>query len=178
MSSTEKVSNSQNRALKLATFAICCFIVAGATAYYIYSLKCPCGGIPGGILFGERVQEPVSNWSMVNEVEICQLQIAAGIRPHSINLNCWATPEGDLFVGCMSCEGKYWGYQVGPNERGYIRVAGRVYPITLNRVENTDEMDSVWRSRFFKLGLRSPEPVPETPRPEGWWPFSVVSRPS
>ena len=176
MSSTQDIGNSQNRILRLIVITAFCFIAAGAAAYYVYSTKCPCEGIPGGILFGERIEEPVEDWSMVNDVEICQLQIAAGFRPHSINLNCWATPDGDLFVGCMSCESKYWGYQVGPNEQGYIRVAGRLYPVTLNRIENTDEMDKIWRSRFFKLGLRSPEPVPETPRADGWWAFSVVSR--
>jgi len=154
------------------------FIFAAAVAFYTYSMICPCEGTPGGILFGERINEPVSNWSHVNEVENCQLQIAAGIRPHSLTLNCWATPEGILFVGCMSCDSKYWGYQVGPNEKGYIRVAGRVYPVTVNRIEDPAEMDNVWRSRFYKLGLLSSEPVTEAPRAEGWWAFSVVSRPS
>ena len=163
------------RIILLASFAL---VFTGAAAFYIYSLTCPCEGMPGGILLGERVDEPIDDWSMVNDVELCQLQITAGIRPHSINLNCWAAPDGRLYVGCMSCEGKYWGYQVGPNERGYIRVADRVYPVTLNRIEEPSEMDRIWQSRFHKLGLRSSEPVPETPRAEGWWTYSVVWRSS
>jgi hypothetical protein len=130
------------------------------------------------VLLGERIDTPMSDWSIVNEVENCQLQIAAGIRPHSINLNCWATPEGELYVGCMGCANKYWGYQVGVDEKAYIKVAERVYPVTMNRIEDSDAMDRIWRSRFFKLNQRSPEPVAEAPRTEGWWAFSLVSRAS
>jgi hypothetical protein len=162
-----------SRKLFIVLFA---FVALAAVAFYTYSSTCPCDGTPGGILLGERVDEPISDWSMVNEVDICQLQIAAGIRPHSLNLNCWAAEDGSLYVGCMGCEGKYWGYRVSPGEKGFIRVDGRVYPVTIDRIENPDEMDRIWRTRFYKLGQRSPEPVAETPRDEGWWTFSLVSR--
>lgn len=176
METTKKTSN--NKFYLYIGSALFGLIIAAAVGFYAFSMICPCERTPGGILFGERIDEPVSDWSHVNAVENCQLQIAAGIRPHSLTLNCWATPEGVLFVGCMSCDSKYWGYQVGVNEEGYIRVAGRVYPVTINRVEDPGEMDSIWRSRFYKLGLLSAEPVVEVPRVDGWWAFSVVSRSS
>lgn len=176
MTQIQETPSPKGKIQRMLPLAGALLIAVLALSYYVYSLTCPCEGIPGGILFGERVDTPVEDWSMVNEVEICQLQIAAGWRPHSINLNCWATPEGELYVGCMACEGKYWGYEVGPNERAYIRVAERVYPVTLNRIEDPAVMDQIWRSRFFKLSQRSPEPVPETPRAEGWWTYSVQSR--
>lgn len=178
MEKVEDIATRRSRASRFMVIGLFALMPAAVVAYYLYSMTCPCEGTPGGILFGERIDEPVDDWSMVNDVEICQLQITAGIRPHSLNLNCWATPEGELYVGCMSCEDKYWGYQVGPAEKGFIRVDGRVYPVTLNRVEDTPEMDRVWRSRFYKLNRRSTETVPETPRAEGWWPFSLVSRPA
>lgn len=178
MVDTDTIIRKNRTLTRMVFIALIALMVAAALAYYIYSLSCPCDRTPGGVLFGERINEQITDWSIVNDVELCQLQIAAGIRPHSLNLNCWATPEGELYVGCMSCENKYWGYQVAPNENGFIRIAGRVYPVTLNRIEALDEMDQIWRSRFFKLRHRSSEPVPETPRAEGWWAFSVVSRPT
>ncbi len=176
MSSSGSPTTYRSSSLRLFALVFACLIAGAGIVYYVYSLTCPCEGTPGGILFGERVDEPVTDWSMVNAVDICQLQIVAGIRPHSINLNCWATPEGNLYVGCMSCEGKYWGYQVDPNERGHIRIAGRVYAVTLNRIEDATAMDQIWRSRFYKLNQQSTEPVTETPRVDGWWTFSVTSR--
>ena len=174
-----EVSGGRNKRLsRRIGIGVFAFLATAAIAYYIYSMTCPCERTPGGILFGERIDQPVDDWRMVNEVENCELQIAAGIRPHSLTLNCWSTPEGVLYVGCMSCETKYWGYQVGPDERGYFRVAGRVYPVTINRIEDEGEVDRIWRSRFFKLNQRSVDPVPETPRVDGWWAFSVVSRSS
>ena len=66
--------------------SLCVFAVAG---FILYSSICPCDRTPGGFLFGERVEAPVSDWSFANEVPLCQIQIWAGIRPHSINLNWW-----------------------------------------------------------------------------------------
>ncbi|MFM1896597.1 MAG: hypothetical protein RLZZ385_1671 [Pseudomonadota bacterium] len=175
MPTQETTTRNNSRLTRYLLIAVFAFVAAGGVGFYVYSLTCPCEGMPGGILFGERVNEPVTDWAMVNDVEICQLQVAAGLRPHSLNLNCWANEDGELYVGCMGCDDKYWGYQVGPNERGYIRIAGQVYPIILNRIEDPAAMDEIWRSRFVKLRQRSPEPVPETPRAEGWWAFSVVS---
>ena len=74
--------------------------------FMIFSSVCPCALIPGGMLFGESVETPISNWNSTtaNQENLCQLQIWAGIRPHSINLNCMATPEGELFLSCSVCD--------------------------------------------------------------------------
>ena len=86
----------------------------GAAGFVVFSNICPCATMPGGYLFGETVQEPVANWNdtTANQENLCQLQIWAGIRPHSINLNCMATPEGELFLSCSVCDRKYWAARV------------------------------------------------------------------
>ena len=88
--------------------------------FMIFSSVCPCALIPGGMLFGESVETPISNWNSTtaNQENLCQLQIWAGIRPHSINLNCMATPEGELFLSCSVCDRKYWAARVEARAEG------------------------------------------------------------
>mgnify|MGYP001390856032 CR=1 FL=1 len=62
--------------------------VAAAAGWFFY---CPCERTPGGWLLGERVSEPVTDWSFANDVPLCQIQVRAGLLPHSINLNCMAS---------------------------------------------------------------------------------------
>jgi hypothetical protein len=149
--------------------------------FLIYSSVCPCDRTPGGFLFGDRVQEPVTDWTFVNDVELCQLQIYAGIRPHAINLNCMSTPEGDMYLSCSVCTRKYWASQVGTDERGVMRLQGRTYPVRLNRVQNPAEMERAWQARVEKLqvyggGPYNPKPEPDAQRPDSWWTFRVESR--
>ena len=74
-------------------------LVALAGGSY-WALTCPCEGTPGFILRGELYEEPVTDWGFANDVQLCQIQISIRLRPHSVNLNCMATPEGDLFLSC------------------------------------------------------------------------------
>ncbi len=152
-------------------------IVAG---FLIYSSICPCERTPGGFLFGDQAGEPVSDWSFANDVPLCQLQIWAGIRPHSINLNCMSTPEGELYLSCSVCETKYWAAKVGEDESGVMRLNGTVYPVVVNRETNPAAMDRAWAARVSKLqthGGAAANPVPpeDAQRPESWWTFRIVS---
>ncbi|MEZ5490651.1 MAG: hypothetical protein R3F50_10075 [Gammaproteobacteria bacterium] len=151
-------------------------VVAAVLGFMIYSSICPCERTPGGFLFGERPEQPVSDWSFANQVELCQIQIWAGIRPHSINLNCMATPDGNLYLSCSVCDTKYWAARVGENEQGRLRLNGVVYPIVLNRVTDPAEMDRAWQARDAKLNsLPNPvgAPTPGAPRAERWWTYRI-----
>lgn len=152
-------------------------LVAG---FLIYSSVCPCERTPGGFLFGEKADEVVSDWSFTNDVPLCQLQIWAGIRPHSINLNCMATPEGELYLSCSVCTSKYWASKVEENEPGVLRLNGVVYPVIINREMNPAAMDRAWAARVAKLqthggGPYNPKPAPDAERPDHWWTFRLVS---
>ncbi len=154
-------------------------LAAAVAAFLVYSYVCPCERAPGGFLFGERVDAPVEDWSFANDAPLCQLQIYAGIRPHSINLNCMAAPDGRLYLSCSECEGKVWSTRVDPDGPGLMRIGGRTYPVHLSRVVDEAVADRSWTARAAKLrSLRGgPDGPAETPpRPDHWWTFHVRSR--
>ena len=141
-----------------------------AIGFTIYSNICPCDGTPGGFLLGEKERRPVDDWAFVNEVPLCQIQIWAGIRPHSINLNCMSTPDGELYVSCGNCDTKYWQTQVGANEKGLIRINGNLYPVIFNRVTDPTEMDRVYQASTNKRLARGEGSPPDR---ETWGTFNL-----
>lgn len=164
----------------IATSAAVAVIILLALGFTLYSSICPCERTPGGFLFGERAAEPVSDWAFANSEPLCQLQIYAGIRPHSINLNCMSTPQGELFLSCSVCTQKYWAGKVEANEPARLRLNGIVYPVILNRETDPIRMDNAWSSRVAKLQTFGGEPInptpePTAPRPDHWWTFHVQS---
>lgn len=157
-------------------------IVAGGA---VWSMNCPCETMPGLVLLGETQDEPVSDWSFANDVPLCQVQISILLRPHAVNVNCMATPAGDLFISCSTGDQKYWCPRVGADQRGRLRLDGAVYPVVLNREMDPTALDAVWAARLQKLqnprvqerqpGNGGPPPL-DAPRPESWWSFRVTSR--
>ncbi len=156
-------------------------VAIAVIGFLVYSSVCPCDRTPGGFLFGERVEAPVQDWQFANEVPLCQLQIYDGIRPHSVNLNCMSTPQGELFLSCSVCTRKFWASKVEADERAVMRLNGITYPVTLNRVQDPATMDRAWQARVSKLqvhggGPYNPVPDEDAERPDHWWTFRVESR--
>ena len=149
------------------------------TAFLGWSVTCPCDFTPGGLLFGDRAGEEVTDWSFANDVSLCQIQVG-GLLPYSVNLNCMATSSGDLYLSCSVCDTKRWAGVVVGNGRAKMRLDGTVYPVTATRVMDPDELDRAWAARLDKLQAHStpinPAPPVGTPRPDHWWSFHVVSR--
>ena len=149
----------------------------------IWALTCPCEGTPGFVLRGDRHDEPVSDWTFANDVPLCQIQISVAFRPHSLNLNCMASDDGDLFLSCSAGANKYWCPRVGADEPARLRLSGTVYPVVLNRVMDTPTLEKSWSARIRKL--QKPEvqavqpggsaPPPDAQRPDSWWTFQVRS---
>jgi len=137
---------------------------------------------PGFYLFGSAGDAAVEDWTFANDVPLCTLQVyAGGWRPHSINLNCFATPAGDLYLSCSRCATKYWAGQVGTDSPGRLRLDGVVYPVKVNRVTDPALMDLSWRARLDKLqgfgdDPYNPRPDIDAPQPDHWWTFRVESR--
>ena len=140
-------------------------LIGGAVFWFV----CPCAIVPGGPLAGEEAPAPVTDWSFVNDVGLCQVEVDRGI-PWSINLNCMSS-GGDLYVSCSQCEGKGWSAAALDNPAGYIRARETIYPVTLTRLIHADALDVAWAARVAKLGLE-----PDTPRPGHWWSFQLTSR--
>lgn len=150
-------------------------LVAGvaAAAVLAWSFYCPCERTSGGYLFGEEAQAPIDDWSFANDmatVPLCQIQVKAGLLPHSINLNCMAD-AGELYLSCASCEGKRWSTAALANPEARLRANGIVYPVTLERVTDPAVLDRAWVARAAKRDRPT-----DTPRQDGWWSFRVVSR--
>ena len=174
--------SSVRKILPVAAAALALLVVAGGV---VWAVNCPCDRTPGFILLGETHAEPVADWSFANDVSLCQIQIGIWLRPHSVNVNCMATPDGDLFISCSFGARKYWCPRVQEDHAGRLRLDGVVYPVALNRELDPATLDRVWNARIRKLQkpavhARQPsggQPPPlDTPRPEDWWTFHVVSR--
>ena len=135
----------------------------------VFTTVCPCGRTPGAFLFGDVVPDSVANWSFTNDVPLCQLEVRTW-SPHSINLNCMAGADGNLYVSCSSCAGKSWSQTALVTGEGRIRMHRTVYPVSLRRVTDSKELDKAWAARLTKL-KRAPEP-----RPDHWWSFHLTSR--
>ena len=99
-------------------------VVAAVVGGGYWAMACPCGGIPGSVLRGEVHREPVQDWRFANDVLLCQIEINTGWLPHSVNLNCMATPSGDLFLSCSAGTRKYWCQQVGADHQARLRLNG------------------------------------------------------
>ena len=124
-----------------------------------YFLRCPCERIPGSVLSGEVVQ-----------VRLCQIEVN-GLVPWSINLNCMADAQGELFLSCSRCDGKYWSAVAVKDPQARLRMGRQVYPVNLTRLTNSARLDHAWRTRAAKTGMGV-----DLPRPDHWWSFAVTSR--
>ncbi|MCG8413997.1 MAG: hypothetical protein MI746_07240 [Pseudomonadales bacterium] len=177
------VDKTGNRKLWLGG-GLAAFLLTILVGFVIFSSICPCRLTPGGLLFGDRVETPVADWNTTtaNQENLCQLQIWAGIRPHSINLNCMATPEGELFLSCSVCDRKYWAARVGTDEPAVLRLGDLLYPVVLNRETDPEIMDRAFRARVLKLQhtdldtMVTPRPPLDQERFDHWWTFRVTSR--
>ncbi len=142
-------------------------------AFLTWFFYCPCERTSGGYLLGTTPEAPVQDWSFANDkaaVPLCQIQVDAGLLPHSINLNCMAD-AGELFLSCSGCDGKRWSSAVLDTPEARLRANGTVYPVTVTRVTDPATLDRAWLARATKLGRPT-----DIPRQEGWWSFRVVSR--
>jgi hypothetical protein len=166
--------------MKKILLGVTALLIVTAGGVAVWTTTCPCDRTPGFVLLGDVQETPVTDWSFANDVPLCQIQIYAGLLPHAVNLNCMATPEGELFLSCSVCSTKYWASHVGRDEPGRLRLNGRVYPVVLNRVQDEAVLDRAWAARVKKLqvhggGAINPAPPPDAKRPEGWWSFQLRS---
>lgn len=169
----------RRRTIVLATATT--VLVLGIGAFTGWFLGCPCEFTPGGYLLGEEVEEPVRDWSFVNEEPLCQIQVRTPLLPHSVNLNCMATDTGRAYLSCSSCDGKRWSDAAREDGSARLRVGDEVYPVTVTRITTPAEKDRAWQARLEKLaGLAQPGSgtPPGSPRPPDseWWTFHVESR--
>ena len=168
--STTNYASLKNRRIVI-TLALALGVLAAIAGFLYWSLSCPCERTPGGYLLGEQSQEVFTDWSLVNDGPLCQLQTSVFFIPHSINMNC-SSLEKDLFIGCMNCEGKRWGAALAEQGVARFRVNDIFYPVAARRLLEPAEMDRAWLSSSVKAGRPS-----DTPRPPDniWWTFQLTT---
>jgi len=140
------------------------FLLIAAGGYFI--TQCPCERIPGLWLLGEEGPEPAT-WEFANQERLCQIEVSSWYT-HSVNLNCMASEDGLLYLSCSRCDGKRWSTAAVDSGRARIRIGELVYPVSIRRVTDSDELDKAWKARYTKL-KREP-----SPRPDHWWSFNLT----
>lgn len=150
-------------------YLLAAVVVAIVGGYAVFTAACPCERTPGGYLLGNEVAEPVTDWAFANEEPLCQIEVSSW-HPHSVNLNCMSA-EGELYLSCARCDGKYWSTIALANPNGRIRIGEDVYPVTLTRVTDPDVLDIAWAARAAKTGRGE-----GSPREDHWWSFHLESR--
>ena len=125
---------------------------------------------PGGKLLGQVHTEQVGDWSFVSDAKRCAVETRPQF-PHSVTVNCWSL-EGQLYIGCMNCEGKTWSRYLLEEPNVRVSVLDTIYPVVFTRVKDQEEMLAAWRARW--IAMQRPEPVPEVPG--HYYLFSVSSR--
>ena len=112
-----------------------------------------------GVSFGLVHTEQVVTQSFVSDAKRCAVETRPQF-PHSVTVNCWSL-EGQLYIGCMNCEGKTWSTILLEEPNVRVRVLDTIYPVVFSRVKDQEEMLAAWRARW--TAMRRPEPVPEVP---------------
>lgn len=87
-----------------------------------------------------------------------------------MTVNCMSW-QGRLFVSCSQCEPKAWSSHAVEDPRGRIQIGDAVYPVTLRRIVDPDELESVWQARARKIGEDDSEQ-----RPNDRWSFELSLR--
>ncbi len=123
--------------------------------------------LPGGVISGEVASESVSDWSFIEGSGLCAVETRPGF-PHSVTVYCF-TGNKKLYVGCMGCATKLWSKYVANDPRVRIKAAGKVYPVTMNRIEEPALLAQVWST----VRGRGSE---DRPVPDGYWMYELTSR--
>ena len=132
----------------------------------------PLGPIPGGPLAaGERVAEPVADWSFVKDAGEIELQLEAQQRSR---ITWIFFLDGKAYVPCSVGfpPGKNWHEQAAQDGRATLRIDGKRYPVMLTRIEDSVVLqmgDTVRAELERKYGE-----LPSTDA--GVWVFEVTSR--
>jgi hypothetical protein len=129
----------------------------------------PVGLLPGGPLKAGPVQKaPVPIWSFATDVDTIELQLVSQERSRTT----WILVRGgSAFIPCSLGfpPGKSWHQRAVQDGRAVLRIDGRRYPVTLERVESEELAESladVVRAKYSR--------VPSSDG--GVWFFRITSR--
>lgn len=126
--------------------------------------------MPGGRILGPEISTPVAHWRFVSAARQCALEVRPSY-PHSVTVNCWHL-DGQLYIGCMACEGKTWSRYVQEVPMARVKILDAIYPVAMQRVSKVEEVAAAWEARWLNMGRELPAPAV----PGGYWLYRVTSR--
>jgi hypothetical protein len=131
----------------------------------------PLALVPGGpLVAGEWVTEPVADWSFASDAAEIELQLVEPPRSRTV----WIVVEGgEAFVPCSLDFPplKDWYRDAERDGRAILRIAGKLYPVSLQRVHDTALLGSLVTRASEKYGGGPPGSEPSRV-----WFFRVSSR--
>ena len=131
-------------------------IIFLATLTALLSLGCePMGPLPGGVLSGEVVTDPPSDWSFLDHVDTCAVETRPD-DPYSVTVWC-VGHEGKLYVPSRDPQEKTWVKNVLADPRVRLQADGRLYERTVVRVTDEAEGEAVAQTLIAKYEIERPE---------------------
>jgi hypothetical protein len=133
----------------------------------------PLGPIPGGpLVAGDRVVEPVVDWSFAKDVGEVELQLDSESRSRTT----WILVlDGQAYVPCSLGfpPGKRWYRDAAVDGRAVLRIDGRRHLVVLEKLDDSAarQIEAAIRSEVERKYGRPP------PSDAGVWIFRVTSRP-
>ncbi len=112
--------------------------------------------VPGLWLKGERVTNPVTDWSFTDKIKRIKIQTQTPVLlPHSVTIWC-VVYNGNLYV--TSYRGRLWVEDIIRHPQVRLKIADRVYDRTLTMINDPAEKAAVLQAK----GKKYPEwTVPE-----------------
>ncbi len=107
----------------------------------------PVAAFPGGSLrAGIWIDDPISDWSFAEHVEHVELQLVSQRRSRTTFI---LTHERQAYLMAIAGipPGRTWHRDVAVDGRSVLRIDGRLYPVTLRRVE-APELESALRAEL------------------------------
>ena len=107
----------------------------------------PVAAFPGGALrSGIWVDDPVSDWSFADQVQQVELQLVSQSRSRTTFILTHLRQAYLLAISGIP-PGRTWHRDVAEDGRSVLRIDGRLYPVTLRRVEEP-ELESALRDEL------------------------------
>jgi len=137
-------------------------IVAGLVALIavlalgVYAWGQPIQQIPGRRLRGNEVTQPVTDWSFVNRVGLCEVEVNPD-SPHSVTVGCYGAPQY-LYVSHTIIPGarKSWAEILMDNPNARVKFDDNVYPVKATRIYDPAERQKVATERRGASPRRGP----------------------
>jgi hypothetical protein len=134
----------------------------------------PIGLIPGGPLeAGEVVREPIADWSFAKDIGEIELQLDSKRQSRTV---WFFVLDGIGYVPCSLGypPGKIWHRQALVNGAARLRIGGRLYPVTLSKLDDVivQQMSDRVRAELTRKYGDLP------PSQKGVWVFQVTSHPA